>query len=300
MRSGVRPSRLVAQTSLTQLSGRGTVHTYIAHAQRTDRRKDTALNLPMTTVARALTLITELAELDDPANFPGVALAGLSQLVRCDVLTFNEIGPRPGHTRYTDFPDGALDEDTRAIFARYVKQHPVVNYYRATGDCQALRISDFLSRGEFHKLDLYAEFFRHVPTEHQLAVTLPGPATQVVGIAFNRARHDFTDTERDLVSALRAPLAAAMLRTQTRRHARAALTSINHAGLADLTKTETRVLELVACGRTNVAIARIFEVSPRTIAKHLEHIYRKLGVSNRAAAVAHRTDQNPSEVEGTW
>jgi DNA-binding CsgD family transcriptional regulator len=30
-------------------------------------------------------------------------------------------------------------------------------------------------------------------------------------------------------------------------------------------------------------------VSPRTIAKHLEHVYRKLGVSSRAAAVSRIT-----------
>jgi DNA-binding CsgD family transcriptional regulator len=247
------------------------------------------MNVPMTTLDRALTLVGDLAELDDPANFAGIALAGLSRLVGSDVLTFNEIGLHRD-VRYTDFPHGALNDDTRDVFAAYVRQHPVINHYRATGDGQALRISDFLSPSEFHRLDLYAEFFRHVPTEHQLAVTLPGPATQVVGIAFNRARHEFTSTERDLVSALRAPLATAMLRTQARHRAQTTLAAINRDGLADLTGTETRVLGLVALGGTNVAIGHTLDVSPRTIAKHLEHIYRKLGVSNRAAAVARRTD----------
>ena len=45
------------------------------------------------------------------------------------------------------------------------------------------------------------------------------------------------------------------------------------------------MLELVALGRTNSCIARALDVSPRTIAKHLEHIYRKFGVTSRAAAV---------------
>jgi DNA-binding NarL/FixJ family response regulator len=38
-------------------------------------------------------------------------------------------------------------------------------------------------------------------------------------------------------------------------------------------------------GRTNTAIARTLEISPRTVAHHLDNIYRKLDVSGRAAAV---------------
>jgi DNA-binding NarL/FixJ family response regulator len=52
-----------------------------------------------------------------------------------------------------------------------------------------------------------------------------------------------------------------------------------------LTDRELQILELAALGRTNHAIARHIDVSPRTVAKHLEHIYRKLGVTSRAAAV---------------
>ena len=49
------------------------------------------------------------------------------------------------------------------------------------------------------------------------------------------------------------------------------------------------MLGLVALGRTNVAIAHTLEVSPRTVAKHLEHIYRKLEVTSRTAAVSRMT-----------
>jgi DNA-binding NarL/FixJ family response regulator len=56
----------------------------------------------------------------------------------------------------------------------------------------------------------------------------------------------------------------------------------------ELSLRERAVLELVAAGRTNVAIAHELGISPRTVAKHLEHLYRKLGVANRAAAVARR------------
>lgn len=52
-----------------------------------------------------------------------------------------------------------------------------------------------------------------------------------------------------------------------------------------LTPREREILDLVASGWTNTAIAHALRISPRTVAKHLEHAYRKLGVTNRAAAV---------------
>ena len=49
---------------------------------------------------------------------------------------------------------------------------------------------------------------------------------------------------------------------------------------------ETEVLDWVAKGKTNRDIGEILGMSPRTVNKHLEHIYVKLGVETRAAATA--------------
>jgi len=52
-----------------------------------------------------------------------------------------------------------------------------------------------------------------------------------------------------------------------------------------LTPREVEVLEWVARGKTNNEIGLILAISPRTASKHLEHIYTKLGVESRTAAV---------------
>ena len=54
---------------------------------------------------------------------------------------------------------------------------------------------------------------------------------------------------------------------------------------ASLTLQERRVLNLVGAGWTNAEIAERMCVATCTVRKHLEHVYRKLGVSNRMAAV---------------
>ena len=53
-----------------------------------------------------------------------------------------------------------------------------------------------------------------------------------------------------------------------------------------LTSREHEVLTWVASGKTNTEIARVLWLAPSTVGKHLEHIYRKLGVKTRTAAVA--------------
>jgi len=53
-----------------------------------------------------------------------------------------------------------------------------------------------------------------------------------------------------------------------------------------LTPRETEVLSWLAKGKTNRDIADILGMSPRTVNKHLEHIFEKLGVETRSAATA--------------
>jgi DNA-binding response OmpR family regulator len=53
-----------------------------------------------------------------------------------------------------------------------------------------------------------------------------------------------------------------------------------------LTQRESEVLMWIARGKSNRDIAEILDLSPRTVNKHLEQIYSKLGVENRASAAA--------------
>lgn len=54
-----------------------------------------------------------------------------------------------------------------------------------------------------------------------------------------------------------------------------------------LTRREAEVLSWVARGKSNAEIAAILQVCTKTVDKHLERIYPKLGVENRTAAASH-------------
>jgi DNA-binding response OmpR family regulator/DNA-binding CsgD family transcriptional regulator len=53
-----------------------------------------------------------------------------------------------------------------------------------------------------------------------------------------------------------------------------------------VTGREADVLLWIANGKTNREIGQILEMSPRTVNKHLEQVFRKLGVENRTSAAA--------------
>ena len=59
------------------------------------------------------------------------------------------------------------------------------------------------------------------------------------------------------------------------------------APAAGLTARELEVVRLLATGATNRAIARQLEISEKTVATHVGHMFTKLGVESRAALTAY-------------
>jgi DNA-binding CsgD family transcriptional regulator len=65
------------------------------------------------------------------------------------------------------------------------------------------------------------------------------------------------------------------------KHASASWSTLGEYGL---TPRESEVLAWVAKGKTNAEVGAILQLSGRTVQKHLEHIYQKLGVETRTTA----------------
>ncbi len=69
-------------------------------------------------------------------------------------------------------------------------------------------------------------------------------------------------------------------------HAEAKLASYRAIHVDDtLTSRELEVLRLIALGHTSVEVARILEISPRTVESHRARVHSKLGLSTRAELV---------------
>jgi DNA-binding CsgD family transcriptional regulator len=66
----------------------------------------------------------------------------------------------------------------------------------------------------------------------------------------------------------------------------ASVSESGHGALGSLSPREVEVLDLIAIGLTNSDIAVRLDVTVHTVKFRLASIYRKLGVANRAQAVA--------------
>lgn len=103
------------------------------------------------------------------------------------------------------------------------------------------------------------------------SLPLPVIRTDVRGMAIQMA---VIDTDRPGETLLRI--------TEVREDSKIASLQ-KHSGL---TRREAEVLLWVSYGKTNRTISEILGISPRTVNKHLEQVFRKLGVETRAAATA--------------
>ncbi len=96
------------------------------------------------------------------------------------------------------------------------------------------------------------------------------PITEAHGPRFIRMFRDVTAV-KDVLALVRNRLAG---------------TPANDDRLGRLTRRETEILRLMVSGATNRALAERLHVSPATIRNHTHHIFEKLQVPNRLAAVA--------------
>ena len=138
----------------------------------------------------------------------------------------------------------------------------------------------------FRSSGVYADVVRKIGIDEMLALALK-PGNLHVCISLNRTGPDFTPAAVDLLTRLRPLLTRRIARLAASRANQVAVGErVTWPGRADLTPRQEQVLRLVASGLTDAAIAHRLGCSPRTVDKHLEHIYRRLGVSCRAAAIA--------------
>jgi DNA-binding CsgD family transcriptional regulator len=174
--------------------------------------------------------------------------------------------------------EGAISPDDQACFNRLIHEHPLVRYHSSHRGGGARRISDCVSRTQFRRQEIYGDYYRRIGIDHVVAVPVVASPDLVMSYVLNRKGGDFSDAECALLDALRPALA------NLYRFAVMATPLEPVKQDSRLTPREEEILRWVAAGKTDGQIAAIVGTSVRTVQKHLENAYVKLGVENRTAA----------------
>jgi DNA-binding CsgD family transcriptional regulator len=151
----------------------------------------------------------------DQEAFVTHLLGGISTLIPAEATSYSEVDLRTGWVgEIRIMPAEVAFPGHRDIFTAHMTEHPIPAYYQQTGDGSAIKISDFLTQRQFHRLGLYQELFRLVGLEDQMAVSLAGPGSSQTGITLGRRRRSFTERERLLLDLLRPHLVQAYANVQ--------------------------------------------------------------------------------------
>ena len=231
----------------------------------------------------------------DAHSFARICIEALPALVSSEVTTLSICDLRSGHRNVVGSPDSRLSEQDRACFDRHFSEHPLVRFHAYGGGQGAHRISDSVPFTRFRHTALYDEYYRRIGIDHAVAVPLEVDRDTLVSFVLNRRRRDFSDRDCAVLDLVRAPLGQIYRLARALERAQAALAkapvpmfeSIDdlRPGVSPLTTRENEVLRWVAAGKTDRDIADLLGCSHRTVQKHLERVYAKLGVETRTAAV---------------
>lgn len=230
-----------------------------------------------------LDAVVQLSHCVDQAQF---AVEGSHQLLRllgAEVAAFTcvDLESRRAHVLIT--PDLPQYSGPAAHASSTLHDNPLPAYWASSEAPAPSRVSDHLSCRAWKGTATYAEVLRPMGTPHMLGVPLIDAARGGPSCAVARSGRDFSARDLDVAAAVQAALTAVF----TRVTAAAATPPVQEGpGPAlPLTAREAEVLTLLSDGSTAWAIARRLQLSPATVRKHLEHVYRKLEVQDRLSAV---------------
>ena len=228
--------------------------------------------------AAALMEITHDGALADGYDaIPRTVLSALAELIPSDAFVgYNETqwAPKFRVTDEVPFIARPAPPSVVSAFPRFGWQNPLRNCLRR-GEQSALRLSSFLTRRVRRRLEFDVQVWRPLGIEDSLSVWLPAPPGRARAIYLERSTKSYTDRDVTLLTLLRPHLIRMRVNAESRR-------TVQGRGL---TAREAEVLGWIARGKRDTEIGELLFISPHTVGKHVEHIFEKLEVRSRAAAV---------------
>ncbi|MFD7995041.1 response regulator transcription factor [Streptomyces mexicanus] len=219
------------------------------------------------------------------APWPGIAQT-LADHLDAAAVTFTEIDRGRGRP-LTWSPAGLPGHRVHELSRRSVRAHnPLIAHYGTVPDTTPRTAEDLTGRTEWRDSPARSVARHYFGADHVLAVPCARDAGIVRGFVVYRTAR-FAPAQRQYLTRAQPLLAAvdAQDRVMARVRAPGAEEPLSRAREYGLTQRELSVLTLLGEALPAKAIATRLGVSPRTVHKHVQHVYRKLGTNDRMGTV---------------
>jgi DNA-binding CsgD family transcriptional regulator len=238
------------------------------------------------------------------------ALVRLNELVGSESLCYARADLSAGRLLSAIHEPAETDIIGAPGFHAAFEQHPAFDAYRSgrvvMGTSTAL--TDLADPPTLRRLAIYVDYQRPHGINDQLMCIIHQGGRQGTVMSFNRERRGFSRRERAIVDLVIPHLSQAVARQQRLAMLRSAVHSVSHhrvqisqaePRLALLTAREHEIVKHVVSGLTDREISRSMAISSRTVHKHLESIYRKLGIGSRTSLIAlvHQMHRNSFQAD---
>ncbi len=218
-----------------------------------------------------------------PESLAQAMLAQLPELLRADLAaTLNLHVPSLGVGSFSRAPSGEMVRRDRGLPA-LLRQHPILRHYATAPALRPHTVSEFMDLAAWTSTGIYDEVYRRLGTPFQLIIPLDVSVRDgnIRLLSLTRTLGDFTLRETDLARLLHGQLVTLSQTAQGPIASEVAAAHSDARILGRLTNRENAVLQLMAQGRSNRAVASALCLDERTIEAYIRHIFQKLDLEPR-------------------
>lgn len=215
-------------------------------------------------------------------DFSSNILAAMRRVLSVEICVVDWYGFQGLPVRTIYDPMDAVPRQVNEALHQFAHQSPI--YGTCKTDVCAL--SDRLSRGSWHRTDLYHEGFRRVEQEDCITLDIDLRKDCRLGLFASRGRRGFSMEERAVLAIFGPHVREVFDRLDAQGKLEKGMEAQANGLVIDdrLSARECEVLQWLAQGKSNGEIALLLDIRPTTVKKHLANLYAKLGVENRHAA----------------
>lgn len=236
-------------------------------------------------------VIADIYAISEPEVFFREILVIIRKILSSELASYNEYD---AVRRIKKVVNSSMDHDRvfrkhEAAIRKYLPTHPG---FTVSSLNQCTILSDIIKQDAFKKTELYNEYYRHLNVESQMFTEFPSPHGMRSLMILSRNARNFTERERFMLGLIKPHIIGAYRNALELHRYREKVALFERGGdfpalrALGLTGREAVILGWAAKGKTNADIAMILGISRRTVEKHFERVFEKLGVETKIAAVS--------------